>query len=181
MYTDEELVKLVLEDKKIIFFENLYDRHSSKVFNMCFNYLKNLDEAKDLTQDIFLKLYLNIHKFNGNSKFSTWLHSFTRNHCLNYLKRHNSKKIESKSVHYLDLENIGDTVGIEDEKNRRIENLLVAMNLISNNDKKILSLKYLEEKSIKEISKVLMIGESAVKMRLKRAKSHLVDVMPVAV
>lgn len=181
MYTDEELVRLVLDNKEVNFFEDLYDRHSLKVYNTCFKYLKNTNEAEDLTQDIFLKLYLNLYKFKGASKFSTWLHSFTRNHCLNYLKRHNSKKIQNKSVHYLDLENIGDTIGIEDERNRRIANLLVAMNLISNNDKKILSLKYLEEKSIKEISKLLMIGESAVKMRLKRAKSHLVEVMPVAV
>ena len=184
MLSDEELVKSITLNNNTALFEKLYDRYSRVIFNTSFSYTKNQFEAEDLTQDIFLKLFLNLKKFQGNSKFSTWLFSFTRNHCINTIK--GSKKKRNQSVFYLDIENLGitedaDCVDFEKEQKEQIDNIYTAIKQLSEADKNILYLKYREELSIKEISKALNIGESAVKMRLKRAKSKLADQMPIAI
>ena len=79
-------------------FEELYDRYAPMVYNKCYGFAKNMDEAKDLTQDVFLRVFIKLASFKGNSKFSTWLFAFTYNHCVNYVTRNTAKKLEKQSV-----------------------------------------------------------------------------------
>tara|TARA_R110000868_G_scaffold19310_13_gene83233 strand:- start:773 stop:1348 length:576 start_codon:yes stop_codon:yes gene_type:complete len=175
--TDEDLVKAIVQKNDTLLFEVLYDRYASLVYNKCYGFARDADEAKDMTQDVFLKLFVKLASFKGKSKFSTWLYAFTYNHCVNYVTRDTAKKFEKKSVDYKDIENISDD---EEEDtnflNMRVDKLKVALEMISPEEKMILLLKYQDFLSIKEIESVLDIGESAVKMRIKRAKDKLVTV-----
>jgi RNA polymerase sigma-70 factor (ECF subfamily) len=174
--SDEDLVKAIVKTNDTLLFEILYDRYAMLVFNKCYGFAKNEDEAKDLTQDVFLKLFVKLASFKGTAKFSTWLYAFTYNHCVNYVTRNTAKKFEKHSVDYADIENISD---VEDESgflDMKVEKLQEALELISPDEKMILLLKYQDFLSIKEIESVLDIGESAVKMRIKRAKDKLVAV-----
>ncbi|MFI1773258.1 RNA polymerase sigma factor [Thalassobellus citreus] len=175
--TDEELVNGIVKNNDTLLFEILYDRYSMLVYNKCYGFAKDEDEAKDLTQDVFLKLFVKLASFKGKSKFSTWLYSFTYNHCVNYVTRNTAKKFEKQSVDYTDIENLSDDE--EDDTSflsMKVDKLKVALELISPEEKMILLLKYQDSLSIKEIENVLGIGESAVKMRIKRAKDKLVTV-----
>ncbi|GGD11936.1 RNA polymerase sigma factor [Hyunsoonleella pacifica] len=174
---DEDLVRAIVETNDTLLFEVLYDRYAALVYNKCYGFARDEDEAKDLTQDVFLKLFVKLASFKGKSKFSTWLYAFTYNHCVNYVTRNTAKKIEKQSVDYQDIENVSDHE-IEDEEflNMRVDKLKKAMELISPDEKMILLLKYQDFLTIKEIESVLGIGESAVKMRIKRAKDKLVKV-----
>lgn len=174
--TDDELVKGIVKNNDTLLFEILYDRYSKLVFNKCYGFAKDEHEAKDLTQDVFLKLFVKLASFKGNSKFSTWLYAFTYNHCVNYVTRSTAKKFEKQTADYAEIENISD---VEDDSSfleMKVEKLEAALELISPDDKMILLLKYQDFMSIKEIVSVLEIGESAVKMRIKRAKDKLVAV-----
>ena len=71
----------------------LYDKYAMMVYNKCFGFAKDADEAKDLTQDVFLKLFVKLASFKEKSKFSTWLYAFTYNHCVNYVTRSTAKKV----------------------------------------------------------------------------------------
>lgn len=173
---DEDLVKAIVSTNDTLLFEILYDRYAALVFNKCYSFAKNEDEAKDLTQDVFLKLFVKLASFKGLSKFSSWLYAFTYNHCVNYVTRNTAKKIEKQSVNYTDIENISDVEDESDFLTMKMDNLKAALELISPEEKMILLLKYHELLSIKEIESVLGIGESAVKMRVKRAKDKLVTV-----
>ena len=173
---DEDLVKAIVKNNDTLLFEILYDRYSRLVFNKCYGFAKDEDEAKDLTQDVFLKLFVKLASFKGTAKFSTWLYAFTYNHCVNYVTRNTAKKFEKQSVDYADIENLSD---VEDESSfldMKVEKLQLALELISPDEKMILLLKYQDFLSIKDIGNVLDIGESAVKMRVKRAKDKLVTV-----
>jgi RNA polymerase sigma-70 factor, ECF subfamily len=173
--TDEALVDAITKTNDTMLFEVLYDRYASMVYNKCYGFANGVDEAKDLTQDVFLRVFVKLGSFKGKSKFSTWLYAFTYNHCVNYVTRNTAKKIEKKSVSSDSIENIGEDVDSTREfQNMRVEQLKKVMELISPDDKMILLLKYQDNLSIKEISSALDIGESAVKMRLKRAKDKLV-------
>ena len=175
--SDEDLVKAIVSNNDTLLFEILYDRYDKVVYNKCIGFSKNADEAEDLTQDIFLKLFVKLNTFKGKSKFSTWLYAFTYNHCVNYVNRSTAKKIEQKSV---DAENLEDSYydPVEEESihKLKVEKLKEALELISPEEKMILLLKYQDYLSIKELKDVFGIGESAVKMRLKRAKEKLINV-----
>ncbi|MDO5980980.1 RNA polymerase sigma factor [Flavivirga spongiicola] len=175
--SDEDLVKAIVKDNNTLLFETLYDRYAMLVYNKCFGFAKDEDEAEDLTQDVFLKLFVKLGSFKEKSKFSTWLYAFTYNHCVNYVTRNTAKKFEKQSVDYKDIENLSEK---EDDDysflDMKIDKLKVALELISPDEKMILLLKYQDFLSIKEIESVLEIGESAVKMRIKRAKDKLITV-----
>ncbi|WP_396600798.1 RNA polymerase sigma factor [Algibacter sp. R77976] len=175
--SDEELVEAIVKTNNTLLFEILYDKYAGLVYNKCYGFAKDSDEAKDLTQDVFLKLFVKLASFKGKSKFSTWLYSFTYNHCVNYVTRSTAKKFEKQSVDYKDIENLSEE---EEEDNSflsmKVENLKIALELISPQEKMILLLKYQDNLSIKEIESALEIGESAVKMRIKRAKDKLITV-----
>lgn len=176
--TDEDLVKAIVKTNDTLLFEILYDRYAMLVYNKCYGFAKDADEAKDLTQDVFLKLFVKLASFKEKSKFSTWLYSFTYNHCVNYVTRNTAKKFEKQSVDYKDIENLSDDYDEEDNSflNMKVEKLKVALELISPEEKMILLMKYQDLLTIKEIETALGIGGSAVKMRIKRAKDKLITV-----
>lgn len=179
--TDEELVSKIVKNNDTLLFEVLYDRYAKMVYNKCLGFAKDSDEAQDLTQDVFLKLFVKLASFKGKSKFSTWLYAFTYNHCVNYVTRNTAKKIEKKSVdyedvNYKDFEHYEEETFSQEMNQMKIENLKRALDLIAPEQKMILLLKYQDAMSIKELQDVLDIGESAVKMRLKRAKDKLIEV-----
>ena len=176
--SDEDLVKAIVKKNDTLLFGILYDRFDKLVYNKCRGFSRSDDEAEDLTQDIFLKLFVKLNSFKGRSKFSTWLYAFTYNHCVNYVKRSTAKKIEKQSV---DADNLKDDYYDSDDnddsiRNLKVEKLKEALEKISPEEKMILLLKYQDSLSIKDLTGVLDIGESAVKMRLKRAKEKLVNV-----
>lgn len=172
--SDEDLVATIVKDNNTLLFEVLYDRYANLVYNKCYGFARDGDEAKDLTQDVFLNLFVKLASFKGRSKFSTWLYAFTYNHCVNYVTRNTAKKIEKQSVSPDVIINISDTepeIGFSDMKTEKLKKVL---EVIAPDEKMILLLKYQDDLSIKEISNALEIGESAVKMRIKRAKEKLV-------
>lgn len=174
--TDEALVEAIVKTNDTLLFEVLYDRFAPFVYNKCYGFASSEDEAKDLTQDVFLRVYVKLSSFKGKSKFSTWLYAFTYNHCVNYVTRDKEKKIEKKSVSDYRIENVEDDIDSDVEfEHMRVEQLKAVLELVSPDEKMILLLKYQDSLSIKELSNVLDIGESAVKMRLKRAKEKLVQ------
>ena len=178
--TDEALVKLIITSHDPLLFKVLYERYVFTVFNKCLSFSKNNQEAEDICQDIFIKLFIKIKSFKGDSRFSTWLYSFTYNHCVNYYHRNKFKKYE-KNI--LNIEQMYDEVPMQashdDLELLRLKKLKTAMGLIPNEDKEILILKYQDFKSIKDLMELHNAGESAIKMRLKRAKEKLLGVYNV--
>ena len=167
--SDEELVKLYLESQNVAYFNLLYKRYSGKIFGKCLSLLKNEDEAEDATQDVMMKILLNMSKFSGRSRFSTWIYSITYNYCIDFLRR----KKKDLAIY---VEDFNDNIDLEDNVEdafllqMNVDRLKVIMEEIPSTDKTILLMKYQDEMSIKEISEILKKSESAVKMKIKRAK-----------
>ncbi|WP_075341102.1 RNA polymerase sigma factor [Tenacibaculum agarivorans] len=176
--SDEELVKKIVEKNDTHLFAILYDRYAGVVYNKCYGFSKSKEEAQDLTHDVFVRLFIKLRTFKGKSKFSTWLYSFTYNFCVNYVQRNSAKKNEKVTV-------VTDVIKDEDTNMDEIDDsslfelksdkLAKALEIIDPSDKMILLMKYQDDMSIKDIQLVLELGESAVKMRLKRAKEKVVN------
>ncbi|MBW8243739.1 RNA polymerase sigma factor [Muricauda oceani] len=175
--SDEELVKQIVADNDPMLFGLLYDRYVKMVYNKCYGFAKSADEAEDLTQDVFLQLFIKLRTFKGKSKFSTWLYSFTYNFCVNYVNRNKQLKIRDKSVQVEKTEHkLTEEVPDESLFEMKADKLKKCLEIISAEDRSILLLKYQDGASIKDLVNLMDIGESAVKMRLKRAKERLLEI-----
>lgn len=172
---DNELVVKIVETKDTELFGLLYDRHAQKVYNRCLSILKNTVEAQDMTHDIFVLIFIKLHTFNSKSKFTSWLYAITYNYCINYIQR-DKEKVNTKVDLENDMLSVYKTISDEEMYQLRIDKLLQAMELININDKILLIMKYMDDFTLKEITEIMEIGESAVKMRLKRAKNRLVEI-----
>ncbi|WP_396633663.1 RNA polymerase sigma factor [Maribacter sp. R86514] len=174
-YTDLELVERIVANNDSMLFGVLYDRYSKLVYNKCLGFAKSNKEAEDLTQDIFLMLYVKLGSFKGNSKFSTWLYSFTYNFCVNYVNRNKERKINDNSVKFETHEDVPVEVTDNLLLEMQVDKLKKALELIAPEDKSILLLKYQDGASIKELEDILELKSSAIKMRLKRAKAKVTE------
>lgn len=171
--TDEAIVSQLKEGFDARLFALLTDRYQSKVLARCKAVVKDQDIAEDLVQEVFIKLFLKIEGFKGTSKFSTWLETIATNTALDYARKNKKKYHEALTEKLADsIEDLVDSdEPVEEEVSVQIMEKLLED--LSPEDKLILVLKHYEKASVKEIQIALGIGESAVKMRLKRARDRI--------
>ena len=172
--TDEELVMELQRRMDAERFGVLYDRYSSKVFQKCIGMTRDRDLAKDLTHDIFLKVFVNLSKFDHRSKFGTWLYSITYNYCLDHLRKTQNKRKEDIDERV--QEGAADEDAYEAELlGLRAERLDEVISKLGADDRALLLMKYQEDLSIKDIMETMALSESAVKMRIMRARGKAME------
>ncbi|GAA4460277.1 RNA polymerase sigma factor [Nibrella saemangeumensis] len=146
-------------------FEKLYNTYVKQVYRQCLSFTKDSSQAQDFTHDIFLKIFTGLPNFQYRSALSTWLFAVTRNHCIDQLHAAHRSALSSltEEVDCPEPES-------EEEYFTRLQQLLNELPL---SEVQLLRCKYEEKQSIKEIADRLGLKESAVKMRLKRAKAKV--------
>ncbi len=171
-FTDSELISQYLREQDATYFTVLYRRYAGKVFGKCITMLADEGQARDATQDIFIKVLLNLSKFTEQSSFSTWVYSITYNYCIDLIRKKKkmplifSEDVSKVSRETNEIDDIPDSVLLEMEQGRLekvFEHLPVG-------DKAILLMKYIDDMSIKDIGTALNKTESAIKMQIMRAK-----------
>ena len=174
--SDEDLVEMIVNKNNTLLFGIIYDRYANRVYNKCNGFAVSEAEALDLTQDVFLNLFVKLGSFKGRSKFSSWVYALTYNFCVNYVTRNKGRKIKDKSSSIDEQEfNLSEEADDKELLELQTEKLEKVLELIEPEDKTILLLKYQDDVSIKELSTLMEIGESAVKMRLKRARARVLE------
>ncbi|MFN4315287.1 MAG: RNA polymerase sigma factor [Chitinophagaceae bacterium] len=171
--TDLELIERINRSNDPHWFGMLYDRHSKAVYNKCLLFVKEPSEAEDVAHDIFVKAFLGLKQFKKQSQFSTWLYSITYNFCISHLR---SRKQLAELPDYDQMPQPNE-VADEDFLQLRVMHLEKALQEISAEEKMILLMKYQDDMSIKDIQEALNLGESAVKMRIKRAKARVAELV----
>ncbi len=156
----------------------LVDRYKYMVFTLAMKIVKNKEEAEEVSQDVFIKVYQVLNTFKGGSKFSTWIYRITYNRSLDYLKKRGRSLQTSSlddSVDYLlkVTESVLDDLEADERKNTIKE----AMKELASGDGVVLTLYYFEELSLKEISKIMDITVDAVKVRLFRSRKRLAIIL----
>ena len=175
--TDEELVTLCLErgERDERPFQELMRRYQRLVWRVCYRFMGNGDDAEDLTQEVFFKVYRNLASFEGRSTFKTWLYRIAINTAQNELRARARRPQESETELETVAEFIPDTETVEEtilEQGRR-DRLAAAFASLRPEDIQILRYKDIEQKQYDEIAILLGIGLSATKMRVQRARLAL--------
>ncbi len=176
--SDEEALDQYLLTQNVNYFNILYDRYTNKVYSKCIAMLKESEVAEDATQEIFIKVLLSLSKFSGKSKFSTWLYSVTYNYCIDIIRKE-KKNITQSYDDYTKFELEDDSSFDSEIMETNVYRLKDVMLELSAEDNGILLMKYQDEMSIREISDVLNKTESAVKMKILRAKERFLKIYRV--
>ncbi|MCX6230183.1 MAG: sigma-70 family RNA polymerase sigma factor [Bacteroidetes bacterium] len=157
-------------------FEMLINKHKTMAFNVALRICKNREDAEEVLQDAFLKVFYSLKNFEGKSKFSTWLFSIVYHQAIS--------KIRKKTVdqHTIDEEIIDNfTVGeISNEINylkaeEQTKYINLALTKLDEEDSAIVTLFYLNESSIEEVSEITGLTEANVKVKLHRSRKKLYD------
>lgn len=176
--SDDELIQRTVSSGDTTAFGELYDRYAQLVYAKCRNFVSKSDEVDDLVQDIFVGVYVKLKSFRGDSKFSTWLYSFTYNHCVNHYNREVKKKrleVDLEQV-YEGVASVEDEISDDEIFSLATDKLKMSLQQIEPADKVVLLMKYQDDMTVREMSLMLEVGESAVKMRLHRAKKKIVEI-----
>ena len=172
--TDNELVELTLDNQS--YFLHLINRYEKKLLN----YIVRIsgirhEEAEDVLQEVFIKIYENLNDFDADLKFSSWAYRIAHNITISY---HRKKQARPQSI-FLDpennfLENIASELNLEKEVDLGFlrENINRILNNLKPEYREILVLKFLEQKSYKEISDILRKPIGTVGTLVNRAKKQ---------
>jgi RNA polymerase sigma-70 factor (ECF subfamily) len=153
----------------------LYNRYANRIYFKCLGMVKDKDQARDMAHDIFIKVSTNLHKYEGTADLSFWVYAITYNHCISHLRK--AKRLRFDAID----EKLNPADEGEHELTEKIVRDLKLTQLkrlikkLKPEEEMILLMRYQDGMNIKQISGILQIGESAVKMRLKRVRNHLAE------
>ena len=162
-------------------FESLVRKYKTTVFNTIYSVMGNAQEADDIAQEVFLKVYTKADSFKGESSFSTWLYRITVNRCIDELRRRKNKIIsyetEFNQEEKLKLKDVlasRENDITEKLRQKELQDIIQkAMNSLPEKYRIILTLKEIEGLSYKEISQIMKISLAKVKIWLFRARQKL--------
>lgn len=154
----------------------LVDRYAPMVFSVVNEFVNRPEEAEELAQAIFVKTYERLSSFKGNSKFSSWLYMVAKNHCRDYAKniRRQNQNFSAMSEEDIDAK-LQDEPSAETDIERKewVDLLKKGLDAISEKYSEAFLMKYQNDMTYKAMSQRLNTSESALKVRVYRAKKEL--------
>lgn len=177
---DRELVRLAKSDDKEAF-ELLVRRHQSRVFAVAGGILRNKEDVEDVAQQVFVKAYFSLKRFDQRAAFSTWLYKITVNECWDVLRKRKVRPLlyesdlnEEQAHEYSGFSEKATVPDVSDrlEARERVEKLLVDLD---ERDRLMLILKEVQGFSVEEIAEILEINGNTVKVRLFRARRRITE------
>ncbi len=163
-------------------FKQIYNEYNKLVFNLALSYCQNKDDAQDITQEVFVKIYQKHHHFNPTlSSLKTWIYRLTINQSLDFLKAKKTakrfgfiisifkEKADDQEIEISDFNH----PGILLEHKEELQILFSHINRLPPNQKTALILNKIESRSQKEVAEIMQITVKAVESLITRAKINL--------
>jgi RNA polymerase sigma-70 factor (family 1) len=160
-------------------FQDIYNQYHILVYNVALHYLQNLEDAEEITQDVFVKVHQSLDKFDAKSALKTWIYRITINQCLDYLKHKKSKKrffiFGNKSHNESDYLNAAhfEHPGILLENKEKAAILYGVINELPENQKTAFILSKIDGLTNPEVCEIMQLSLSSVESLLFRAKTAL--------
>lgn len=162
-------------------FKGIYNQYKVLVYNVALNYLQNREDAEEITQDVFVKIYNSLDSFNEKSSIKTWIYRISINKSLDFIKHKNSTKrffiFGNKATNEQEINNFStfEHPGIALENKESAAILFKIINELPENQKTAFILSKLDGLSNPEISEIMGISIAAVESLIFRAKTVLKD------
>lgn len=187
--TDEELVAAYLKGKKDAF-EEIVRRYEDRLYRLSFRMLGNHHDALDAVQEILLKLMAALPKFQGRSRFGTWLYRLAANTCLDIRRkrgRTSAESLEATLEHspsvslFINEERPAENPDIYVEQQYRENLIRAALDQLPESQRRLLVLRDLEDLSNSQVAEILGVEVGALKARLHRARQALKRILDAGV
>jgi RNA polymerase sigma-70 factor, ECF subfamily len=174
------LVRRVQAEDELAFRE-IVERYQAKVFSIIYGILRNRNDAEDIAQQVFSKIYFSIKNFDFRSSLLTWIYKITVNECYDYLRKKRVRKLVYESDFSADdsqrmqsSEPATDQAPAVDRRLAQQDLILKLLQKISEEDRSLILLKEVEGHSVEELSAMTGMNENTIKVKLFRARQKLV-------
>ncbi len=175
-YKDDQFYLEQIRSGNTNAYSMLINKHKTMAFNVALRITRNREDAEEVIQDAFLKVYYSLNDFEGKSKFSTWLYRIVYNQAISKIRKKNiaQNDLDDEIINNFTVGEISrDLNYLASEDQTRYINLALAK--LSEEDSAIVTLFYLNESSIEEVSEITGLSESNVKVKLHRSRKKLYD------
>ncbi|GMW03183.1 MAG: RNA polymerase sigma24 factor [Candidatus Hydrogenedentota bacterium] len=173
--TDEELMAILSEGDNSAL-EELVRRYQNDIFRFCLHYLREVERAREMSQETFIRVYVARSRFDAQRKFRPWVLCIARNLCLNELKRKKAVPMESLEEYASSARNESgallrspadgpDQSAMADE---RLEVLERALASLDSESREIVMMRFFKKMQARDIAEVIESTEGAVRTRLHR-------------
>jgi RNA polymerase sigma-70 factor (ECF subfamily) len=179
--TEEAALVKRVQARDELAFREIVERYQAKVFSIIYGILRNHNDAEDIAQQVFSKIYFSIQNFDFRSSLLTWIYKITVNECYDYLRKKRVRKLVYESdfseEDSLLMENSGAVAeaapGVDETLARR-DLAIKLLSKISEEDRNLILLKEVEGHSVEELSQMTGMNENTIKVKLFRARQKLV-------
>jgi RNA polymerase sigma-70 factor, ECF subfamily len=179
---ERQLVRLAQSGEEAAF-EELIRRHQQRVFGLVSGILRRREDVEDVVQQVFLKVFVSLKRFDQRAAFSTWLYKISVNECWDYLRKKKVRPLvyeadlSEEQVSRLDGVVSADQPPASSSDRAEAKDLLERMmEKLPEQDRQLLVLKEVEGFSVQELAEILDLNVNTVKVRLFRARARLMDV-----
>jgi len=179
---ERQLVRLAQSGEEAAF-EELIRRHQQRVFGLVSGILRRREDVEDVVQQVFLKVFVSLKRFDQRAAFSTWLYKISVNECWDYLRKKKVRPLlyeadlSEEQVSRLDGVVSADQPPASSSDRAEARDLLERMmEKLPEQDRQLLVLKEVEGFSVQELAEILDLNVNTVKVRLFRARARLMDV-----
>ena len=175
--TDEELMRAVCNGEQFAY-QTIVKQHLTSISHYAFRILGNQKDSEDITQETFLKLWINAEKWQPEkAKLSTWLHRIAHNLCIDYLRKHGSiQTLDNIEEGEDSIENLRDWQESHEISETRTQQDQILKNAISNlpeNQRSALALCHYSGFSHKDAAAIMNVSVKALESAITRAKRSL--------
>jgi RNA polymerase sigma-70 factor, ECF subfamily len=163
-------------------FKAIYDEHKNLVYNLALSYVQNSADAQDIAQEVFVKVYQNLHRYDpATASLKTWIYRITINQSLDFLKTQKTQKRFGFLVNIFrpesneplpELKNFHHP-GVAMEDMESLQNLFRHINSLPDNQRTVVILLKIEDRTQKEVAEIMNISPKAVESIFQRAKLSL--------
>jgi RNA polymerase sigma-70 factor (ECF subfamily) len=179
--TDEAALVRRVQAQDELAFREIVDRYQTKVFSIIYGILRNRNDAEDIAQQVFAKIYFSIKNFDFRSSLLTWIYKITVNECYDYLRKKRVRKLvyesDFSSEDSLRMENSEPATDHAPPVDRRLAQhdlVFKLLSKISEEDRSLILLKEVEGHSVEELAQMTGMNENTIKVKLFRARQKLV-------
>ena len=152
---------------------HILNRYGKQVFNLIAHIIPCKEDAEELTQDVFIKVFRQLSSFKEDSSFSTWLYRIATNTALSAARKRKHDTLQLDDAVYKDIPDEIIDEALDNSSEEQLQKLSEAIDKLNAEEQALITLYYMNERPIEEVATIMGMTQSNVKIKLYRTRKKL--------